>query len=1624
VLENGSPIGKPHALHDDIRTVGGGLYSHWKDTLYFSTSDNSDPNSNGRSYSLARSGDAAPQIAARAETLQAPALGVAREASGEVESLADILRRRGVRRVVYFHADHFEPWSTRNMEQRWRGLERFMRETRRHAFARRQSLFYTPWLVHALAGKGTENDYRDGDDPVVFRRRSPDFLRGCHEFIRPLETDVGHEFHIHIHHEGWSRTTVDYGAVSVSVNANGTPEADSRRLGFYAGLCREVMAEELGRSIDRWAFVHGNWSLNAADPRSCRIEDEIAVLMKQGCYGDFTFPAGEAKSDPRILEVPYTCRPAIGPKSYDTPQADPRPLQRGESLLTPDRFFVWNSQIKATHSSLDYYDEGNVRLLKAREPLVRAWLEQSVVIDGRLYVKTHAHSMHNKYKPWEDDAWFPHTHPDAVAAFELLQRACDAAGVAFVPATVDEVMAHMRSYDRGEAEPAAGQLPEAAAAAQDSSLGAALAPVKAALLAGMRQLAERPIDSYYASRVERSAVLETYETAVIEHVVQHLPPSQTRLFEVGIGWGMLSICLASLGYEVTGFVGQHDHAEAARRLVALADRASPGIVQRLMVVEDMFPDQLRDDMMAENRQNVMVVTNLVHSFSAANQQRIIEAGLRFDEVLLETGTFGISRSLEEREDLKQRLERLFDVTHTIWQGRITVMKPKASNRTKKTSRAPTKGERQGSLSFPLRRPFTAHGRHGWIAQLPSEFEADADRAGNPRKSQWQVTENGRALEPAHALHADIGELGQGRFSHWTTQLYFSTSDNSDPNTGDRQYALQWTGAEARPEVAKLIVKSPAARPPRPAPSAEATDCKGLIAIFGASFSGSTLINSVLGSHPKIFGGGELHWVVKNPKETVCAICRGECRFWTPQARSESTLQGLYHQVSRRFGRPYVVDISKMREWYEEILPHFPDLPVVRVLLVKHPVRHVSSFIEKKDSAGTLPDGTPAYGTPERALQRLRAFYEGFVLPGEGHVEVKYNLVEKPTPIDFVIRYEDFVASPAKALQPVLERLGVSYEPQMEAWAQAEHHHIGGNIGPRVQINNDVPALASAARKYQQRGIFLDNSFSDILDLETIEAVLYDADSTWMRDRFGYPIADAARELRAQANANARPGEPLPLHAPFAQSDGNAWSTTLPADLAAEADDSVNKYRSPWRLYEDGKPIGAPHALHDDIRNVGRGRHSHWRTQLLFSTADNSNPNTNGRSYAIVRGFEDRSTVKPAAAEKPPEPATTKAGTPAKPIDTALAGRLAEILKRRGVREIVYFHTDHFEPWGGAFQDGIRRLEAFAALTRRSKHGRRLNLFYTPPVGYTLRPSGGVKADQRRVAGDGIVFDMLSGQEADTHRNAIRALVELGHEFHLHIHHTRWTRNSGNADAKLKAWLDEHSSPEADSQRLDLFTELSCQSIADSTGRPFDRWAFIHGLWALNASDTSACLVEDEMAILMRHGCFGDFTFPAGRGHCDPTCIEAPYTCLPAVGPKSYDLPTADPRPLVRGGGHLRPGRFFIWNSPIKAPFSSVDYYHEPNRVLFKQEERLVSEWLEKSVLMEGTLFIKTHSHSLDPFYKIGGADGVNPHLYPDVVALFDLLEKACEGARVELRTLTVSELMDHLAHLDQAAEAA
>jgi len=91
LFEDGRELGPPHSHHAAVRESGGGLYSHWGDTLFFSTSDNSDPRANGRSYCIAASSGAA--VIGRDPTAIPEAVAYA---AGVARARLTAMRQRGV----------------------------------------------------------------------------------------------------------------------------------------------------------------------------------------------------------------------------------------------------------------------------------------------------------------------------------------------------------------------------------------------------------------------------------------------------------------------------------------------------------------------------------------------------------------------------------------------------------------------------------------------------------------------------------------------------------------------------------------------------------------------------------------------------------------------------------------------------------------------------------------------------------------------------------------------------------------------------------------------------------------------------------------------------------------------------------------------------------------------------------------------------------------------------------------------------------------------------------------------------------------------------------------------------------------------------------------------------------------------------------------------------------------------------------------------------------------------------------------------------------------------------------------------------------------------------------------
>ena len=360
--------------------------------------------------------------------------------------------------------------------------------------------------------------------------------------------------------------------------------------------------------------------------------------------------------------------------------------------------------------------------------------------------------------------------------------------------------------------------------------------------------------------------------------------------------------------------------------------------------------------------------------------------------------------------------------------------------------------------------------------------------------------------------------------------------------------------------------------------------------------------------------------------------------------------------------------------------------------------------------------------------------------------------------------------------------------------------------------------------------------------------------------------------------------------------------------------------------------------------------------------------------------------------------------------------ISDALRRRGVRELVYFHTDHFEPWRlvpdrtGGMDRCIEDVERYLETTAKLDFARKASLFYKPNVNYHLSADRALyRADPEDLLG----FVPRSPVERRIGPAILRPIVDgSDHEVQVHIHHENFTYNDTARDPEPSAYLRTPRGRSFDTARLELLIHLSLDVLRQDAGLELPRWFFVHGHWALNASDPHECTIVREIELLMRNGCLGDFTLPAGRPHVDSR-IDVPFLADPVALPKGYDTPEARPTQAAGAGEAEAAKRFFIWSSATTADSCSIDIYGRSVQRRAKTPTRMGLEQAQAGVVIDGVLYVKTHGHSLHPNYYIEGARPM-PHMDPDIRAELGALFDAADNAGAMVSFLNASEVYDKI----------
>src|SRR5262249_45702046 len=107
------------------------------------------------------------------------------------------------------------------------------------------------------------------------------------------------------------------------------------------------------------------------------------------------------------------------------------------------------------------------------------------------------------------------------------------------------------------------------------------------------------------------------------------------------------------------------------------------------------------------------------------------------------------------------------------------------------------------------------------------------------------------------------------------------------------------------------------------------------------------------------------------------------------------------------------------------------------------------------------------------------------------------------------------------------------------------------------------------------------------------------------------------DVSTSTNCAAAPnGETVILSPPYLHLGGYGYRFSIP-ELSHLSDRAEKQTYSRAVICEGDRQLGPAHTLWVEITQKGFGRFSHYNDAVVFSSSDNTDPNSNGRQYKIV-----------------------------------------------------------------------------------------------------------------------------------------------------------------------------------------------------------------------------------------------------------------------------------------------------------------------------------------------------------------------------------------------------------------------
>lgn len=203
-----------------------------------------------------------------------------------------------------------------------------------------------------------------------------------------------------------------------------------------------------------------------------------------------------------------------------------------------------------------------------------------------------------------------------------------------------------------------------------------------------------------------------------------------------------------------------------------------------------------------------------------------------------------------------------------------------------------------------------------------------------------------------------------------------------------------------------------------------------------SYSGTTWLNLLLGSHPETFAFGPPHraWALRDKKfEGACLIHGPECEFWTRFGNKWDGSENFFVALAEESGKRIFLMDNAPQDFINETMSH-PDVDLLHGRYVRDGRAITASFARKmKDHGVNYIDSIKPEGWFYHSFQAIPLLD---TLKSLGHL---------------VIHYEDAVNNQAMFLKTAGDFLGITYSEDTYRFWEWDHHITSGNYGPMAMI---------------------------------------------------------------------------------------------------------------------------------------------------------------------------------------------------------------------------------------------------------------------------------------------------------------------------------------------------------------------------------------------------------------------------------------------------------------------------------------------------------------------------------------------------------------------------------------------